>query len=228
MAILKNGDYLWSLITKKQKNKKGTSLDILIDEMEDSLWVVTTQANQLSGLEIDPMDEAVRWGSIYWAKIVKIDKALDAAFVDLDGQTQGILHNKDLRLLDNNGKLVKNANLAIGKRIQPGDCIVVQAKSGYLPRVDSDDIAIEDKSPRVSMNITLPGRYLIYSPMMEENRISKRIPDKKRRKQLTKMLNNVENIKGCILRAAAADIQTDILIREGNILKKYGISYNNF
>jgi len=195
-------------------------LDILIDEMEDSLWVVTTQANQLAGLEVDPADEAVRWGSIYWAKVLRIDKALDAAFVSLDDEHQGILHNKDLRLFDNNGKLVKNGDLAIGKRIQPGDFIVVQAKSGYLPRLDSDDITIEDKSPRVSMNITLPGRYLILSPMMEENRISKRILDKKRRKQLTKMLNNVDNVKGCILRAAAADIQTDILIREGKILKE--------
>ena len=58
-------------------------MDILIDEMEDSLWVVTTQANQLSGLEIDPMDEAVRWGSIYWAKIVKIDKALDLSLIHI-------------------------------------------------------------------------------------------------------------------------------------------------
>jgi Rne/Rng family ribonuclease len=188
--------------------------------MEESLWVVTTQANQLSGLEVDPVDEAVRWGSIYWAKVIKIDKALDAAFVDLDGETQGLLHNKDLRLLDNKGKLVKNADLPMGKRIQPGDCVVVQAKSGYLPHSNAQDIAIEDKCPRVSMNITLPGRYLIFSPMMDENRISKRILDKKRRKQLTRMLNSVDNIKGCILRAAAADIQTDILIRESKILKE--------
>ena len=188
--------------------------------MEESLWVATTQANQLSGLEIDPIDEAVRWGSIYWAKVTKIDKALDAAFVDLDGVNQGLLHNKDLRLFDKNGALLKNNDLSIGRRVQPGEFLVVQAKSGYLPHIDTMDVTIEDKSPRVSMNITLPGRHLIFSPMMEENRISKRIHDKKRRKQLTKMLNNVENIQGCILRASAADVQTDILVREGKILKE--------
>ena len=195
-------------------------MDILIDEMEGSLWVATTKANQLHGLEIDPADEEVRWGSIYWAKVTKIDKAMDAAFVSLDGDNTGILHNADLRLFDKKGMPTDNKEIAIGKRIKTGDYLVVQAKSGYLPRIDSMDVAIEDKSPRVSMNITLPGRYLIFSPMMEENRISKRIMDKKRRKQLTKMLNNVADINGCILRAAAADVQTDILIREGTILKE--------
>ena len=63
----------------------------------------------------------MRWGSIYWAKVTKIDKAMDAAFVNLDGENQGLLHNKDLRLTDKSGVLLKNNNLAIGKRIQPGD-----------------------------------------------------------------------------------------------------------
>lgn len=195
-------------------------MDILIDEMEGSLWVATTKSKKLYGLEIDPAEEEVRWGSIFWAKVTRIDKAMDAAFVDLDGMNTGLLHNKDLRLFDSHGLPLKNNDVAIGKRIKPGDFLVVQAKSGYLPRLDSMDVTIEDKSPRVSMNITLPGRHLIFSPMMEENRISKRIIEKKRRKQLTKMLNNVEGIKGCILRASAADIQTDILIREGKILKQ--------
>ena len=195
-------------------------MEILIDEMEGNVWVTTVEDKRLYGLEIDPIDEAVRWGSIYWAKVTKIDKAMDAAFVDLDGENVGLLHNKDLRLFDKNGLPAKNQDVAIGKRIKPGDCLVVQAKSGYLPRIDTMDVTIEDKSPRVSMNITLPGRHLIFSPMMDENRISKRIYDKKRRKQLTKMLNNVDNVNGCILRASAADTQTDILIREGKILKE--------
>lgn len=195
-------------------------MDILIDEMEESLWVCSVDKNKLTGLEIDPSEEEVRWGSIYRAKVMRIDKAMDAAYVDLDGENTGFLNNKDVRVYDKKGNLEKNGDVAIGKRLKPGDFITVQAKSGYLPRPDSTDLTAEDKSARVSMNITLPGRYLIHSPMMEDNRISKRIHDKKQRKQLTKMLNNVDSVKGCILRAAAANTQTDILVREGKILKK--------
>lgn len=193
---------------------------ILVDEMEGSLWVATLdKSNKLSGLEIDPAGEEVRFGSIYLAKVMKIDKAMDAAFVRLDDDNTGIINNKDVRIFDKEGNVIKGGDKAIGKLIKPGDLITVQAKSGYLPKLDGDDLTMEDKSVTVSMNITLPGRYLIFSPMMSDNRISKRIYDKKQRKQLTKMLNNVEGIKGCILRAAAANVQTDVLIREGGILK---------
>ena len=195
-------------------------MEILVDEMEGSLWVATVEKNKLTGLEIDPSDEEVRWGSIYWAKVTHIDKALDAAYVELDEDNAGLLNNADVHITDKKGNIKKGGDVAIGKLLHPGDYIAVQAKSGYLPRLDSTDLTIEDKSARVSMNITLPGRHLIYSPMMGENRISKRIHDKKQRKQLTKMLNNVENIKGCILRASAANTQTDMLIRESNILKE--------
>lgn len=194
-------------------------MEILVDEMEGSLWVATTEKHKLIGLEIDPVNEEVRWGSIYWAKVRTIDKAMDAAFVQLDEDNTGILNNKDVRIVNDKGEIIKGGDVAIGKLLQPGDMIAVQAKSGYLPRLDDANITLEDKSARVSMDITLPGRHLIFSPMMSENRISKRIHDKKQRKQMTKMLNNVENIKGCILRASAANTQTDMLISEGGILK---------
>lgn len=203
-------------------------MEILVDEMEGSLWVATVEKNILTGLEIDPVNEEVRWGSIYWAKVTNIDKAMDAAFVDLDGDNTGILHNKDVRITDKKGNVKKGGDVAIGKLLRPGNMIAVQAKSGYLPRLDSTDLTIEDKSATVSMDITLPGRHLILSPMMEENRISKRIHDKKQRKQLTKMLNNVDNINGCILRASAANVQTDMLIREGKILKEIWIQLQEF
>ncbi len=194
-------------------------MQILIDELNESVWVTAVEKNKIKDLEIDPFEEQVRSGSVYWARVLRIEKSMDAAFLQLDDDNQGILHNKDFFALDKKGDLVKDGNIALGKKLKAGDMLAVQAKSGYLPRIDSDNLAVEDKSVRVSMNITLPGRYLIYAPSMNENRISKRIKNKKQRKQLTQMLNDVEMIKGCILRSAAANTQTDMLIRESEVLK---------
>ncbi len=162
----------------------------------------------------------MRWGSIYWAKIKSIDAALDAAFLDLDGDNEGILYNKDVRIQDKDGKIHKGGAKPIGKTFKPGQMVAVQAKTAYLAKTDDDDIAPEAKRPRMSMDITLPGRYLIYCVAMDCNRISQRIRDKKLRTQLKDMLNALEDINGCILRAAAADMQTDVLMREGKILKE--------
>lgn len=161
----------------------------------------------------------MRWGSIYWAKVTHIDKTLDAVFVDLDGENSGFLTNADVRILQKDGSYKKGGDVAIGKILRTGQMIAVQAKSGYLPRLDSTDLTFEDKSVRVSMDLTISGRHLILAPMMVKNRISSRITDKKQRKAMMKMLSSVENINGCILRASAANVQTDILMREGTILK---------
>jgi len=195
-------------------------MDILVDELDGSTWVASVSGHKLEGLEIDPAAEEVRWGSIYWAKVTRIDKALDAVFVDLDGDNVGLLNNADVRILNEDGTYKKGGDISIAKTLKTGQMIAVQAKSGYLPSDDDTDITLEDKAVSVSMDITLSGRHLILAPMMSENRISSRITDKKRRKQMMKMLKNVERIKGCILRASAADVQTDILRREGEILKK--------
>ena len=193
-------------------------MDILIEEFEEQAWTAALNDGQLYGLEVDPAHEEVRWGSIYWAKVTRIDAALDAAFLDLDQYNTGILYNKDVRITDKNGKVTKGGEKAIGKVLRPGQMIPVQAKSAYLPKLDDEYASEETKTPVMSMDITLPGRHLIYCPMMEKNRISTRIVGKTLRDQMTAMLDGLDELKGYILRASAANTQTDVLLREASIL----------
>lgn len=163
----------------------------------------------------------MRWGSVYWAKVARIDAALDAAFVNLDGSNIGILYNADVMVKDGRKGFKKGGAAAIGKTLKPGQMIAVQAKSGFLPKSDGEKHSkAEDKNPRVSMSIALPGRYLIYTPLESENRVSQRIRDKKLRTQLKAMLDGLEECEGCILRAAASGAQTDVLVRESKIQKE--------
>ncbi|MAE51203.1 MAG: ribonuclease E [Micavibrio sp.] len=193
------------------------ALDILIEELEGSIWVATLNNGRLDGLEVDPVDEEIRWGSIYWAKVKSIDKALDAVYLQLDVDNVGILYNQDVRVQDEDGSFKKGGAEPIGKRFQPGDMVAVQAKTAYLPKDDGD---YENKIAQMSMDITLPGRHLIFSATMQDNRISARIRDKETRKQIKTMMDGLSDIQGFILRASAANTQTDILIREGKILKE--------
>ncbi|MCB1557046.1 MAG: ribonuclease E/G, partial [Alphaproteobacteria bacterium] len=194
-------------------------MEILIEELEGSLWIAAVDQGRLEGIEVDPVFEEVRAGYIYWGKISRIDTALDAAFVDLDGTNTGLLHNADVRIKDKNGSYRKGGAEAIGKALRAGQMVAVQAKDGFIPQ--DPDHADKDaaKNPRVSMNIALPGRYLIHAPQESDHRVSRRIRDKKMRAQLRAMLDSMAGCDRCILRAAAAGIQTDVLVREGRILK---------
>lgn len=194
-------------------------MDIMVEELDGGLWVAATERGRLQGLEVDPGREEVRWGAIYWAKVTRIEKAMDAAFVSLDGVNEGFLHNKDVRITDKSGKIIKGGAQAIGKTLSPGQMIAVQAKSGYLRHEDEFEFIREDKTPKVSMDITLPGRFLIYAPLMEENQVSSRIRDKSLRTNMMKMMKRFEPLKGLILRASSEDTQMDILLREAKILE---------
>ncbi|MCB1557664.1 MAG: ribonuclease E/G [Alphaproteobacteria bacterium] len=194
-------------------------MDIIIEEQDGCLWVAARERQKIEGLDVDPPHELVRWGSIFWARVDRIDARLDAAFLDLDGEVTGILHNKDIRFKDKDGTLVKGGQTPIGKLLRSGEYVLVQAKQGYLEPEFEEDIPYEDKCPRMSMDVSIQGRYLIYTPLDDSNRISSRIRDKKLRKQLGDMLSGMEDVHGCILRAAAANTQSDVLIRESKILK---------
>lgn len=195
-------------------------MDILIDESDGSLWVTALEEGRLDGLEIDPVDEQVRWGSIYWAQIKGFNTALDAAYLDLDGENTGLLFNADTRQQDKDGRYIKGGAKSIAQTYSAGDFVIVQAKTGFRP-ADSlyDPEREENKIPKMSMDVTIPGRYLIYAPMMSEKRISSRIRDKALRKQLAKMSDKIDELSGCILRSSAANTQTDMLVREAKILR---------
>ena len=194
------------------------ALQILIEEYKEQIWAVALNKHKIEAVEIDPINEPVRYGSIFYAKVSRIDAALDAAFLDLDGYNTGILFNKDVRLVDSKGKVHKGGEKSIGKTLNPGDMVAVQAKSAYIANQDALWLE-ETKTARMSMDITLPGRYLIYSAMIRDNIVSKRVRNKKYRKRMEKMLASLEDMNGFILRSSAAGLQTDILRREAGILR---------
>jgi Rne/Rng family ribonuclease len=195
-------------------------MDILIEESEGCLWAAALIKGRLQGLEIDPLYEEIRWGSIFHATVKSIDSTRDAAYLDLDGNHTGILFNKDIRLIDEDGNTVKGGEKAVGQYLQSGDTILVQAKTAFISSSDDPYIG-ESKLTELSMDIAIQGRHLIYCPLMDKNRLSQRVKDKKLRTQIETMLQALEeseDFTGFILRAAAANTQTDILRREAEML----------
>ena len=191
-------------------------MDILIEDLEGSLWVAAIdKKSKIQNLEIDPYAEIVRWGSIYMGKVGRIDAANDAAYIDLGYGYEGILFRDDVRLDGAHPPKSKK----IGQLLSPGQMIMVQVKTAFNPLPSDIESDQPQKVSKLSMEIALQGRYLIHTPYARDNRISKRIISEDMRKNLKSMLKNINDIDGCILRASAANCQTDILVREGKILK---------
>ena len=188
-------------------------MDILIEDLEGSLWAVAIdKKNKIQNLEIDPYAEIIRWGSIYMGRVARIDKSSDCAFIDLGFGFEGMLPLKDVRL---ESKAVPKGK-KIGQVLTSGEMVLVQVKSPHNPT--GEDSSNNVKASRLSMDIALQGRFLIYTPFAKDARVSKRILNKKLRSDLKSMLKGVDELEGCILRSSAANCQTDMLVREGKIL----------
>lgn len=191
-------------------------MDVLIEDLDGSIWSVAIDGkNKIQNLEIDPYTEIIRWGSIYMGKVTRIDAAQNAAYISLGHGFEGILYLKDVRL---DGKPSPKGK-KIGQVLTSGQIIMVQVKTPHNPTGQDEETIEAGKVSRLSMDIALQGRYVIYTPFSEDNRISKRILDKELRHNLKAMLKDVKGLEGCILRSSAAHCQTDMLTRECKILK---------
>lgn len=193
-------------------------MDILIEEFNGGFWTAALKNGRLEGIEIDPPQEPVRWGDVYMGIVRRIDKANDSAIVEIEKDIFGYLNAKDVYSFDKNRKASKISG-AIGQTLQTGSKIIVQAKEGTSDLADKPEGAsLEYKYPRLSMDIAIQGRYMIFTPHQKENRVSQRIRNKKLRGQLVEMLDDMTGCEGCILRAAAHNTQTDILKAEADQL----------
>ena len=138
---------------------------------------------------------------------------LEAAFVDIGIDKNGFLHADDV-VMPGVELARRGRHGSKGKRIsevlKPGDEVVVQVVKDPL----------KTKGARLSMQISIAGRYLVYVPDGEGVGVSRRLPDKER-DRLRKQAKGLDLGKGgAIIRTAAQGATREDFEREVRYLHK--------
>lgn len=138
-------------------------------------------------------------GNIYRGVVSRAIPALNAAFVDIGHDKDGFLSFQDLGpeiyKQRKAGKLKKHVD-NIADVLRPGDKVLVQMAKE----------AIGDKGPSLTTKMSIPGRFLIFMPYMQEVRMSRQL-NAKEKKQLEDMIKkDVEPDCGLIVRTAASGV----------------------
>src|SRR5919106_4371095 len=122
-------------------------------------------------------------GNIYKGKIDNVLAGLEAAFVDIGLDKNGFLHVDEIVVpgvdVGRRGR-GKEGGSKITELIKPGQEIVVQVVKDPL----------KSKGARLSMELTIAGRYMVYAPTGEGVGVSRRLEDKERarlRKETAKL-----------------------------------------
>jgi ribonuclease G len=147
-------------------------------------------------------------GNIYKGKVDNVLPGLEAAFVDIGLEKNGFLHVDEIVLpgVEAPKRGRGSGGRKISELLQPGQEIVVQVVKDPL----------KTKGARLSMELTIAGRYMVYAPTGEGIGVSRRLEDKER-ERLRRQTAKLEIGKGgAIIRTAAhgaqrADFERELL-----------------
>jgi ribonuclease G len=110
-------------------------------------------------------------GNIYKGKVDNVLPGLEAAFVDIGLEKNGFLHVDEIVLPGVEApRRGRGGGRKISDLLQPGQEIVVQVVKDPL----------KTKGARLSMEVTIAGRYMVYAPTGEGVGVSRRLEDKER------------------------------------------------
>src|SRR5690348_14460194 len=152
-------------------------------------------------------------GNIYKGRVDNVLPGLEAAFVDVGLEKNGFLHADDIVMpgveIARRGR-GGGKGKRIGDLLKPGQEIVVQVVKDPL----------KTKGPRLSMQLSIAGRYLVYVPEGEGIGVSRRLDDKER-DRLRRQIGKVDLGKGgAIVRTAAQGATSEDFDREIKYLHK--------
>lgn len=154
--------------------------------MPQAFLMALVADGRLVELQIVRRDRPTRVESVFLGRLERVMPDLDAAFVDIGIGRSGFLRAEDRAGIDD--------------WPPPGAPLLVQV------RHDGE----ADKGPRLSMDIAVTGRYVVYHPLGEGVRFSRRIEGESERDRLR---GHVEGLLegGVVLRTAAGGAAADLL-----------------
>lgn len=161
--------------------------------------------------------EMVGVGDIYLGKVEAVVPGLQAAFVDIASEKAAFLHASDLAPEENDEEEGDGDRRA--RRYPPIQDVVSRGQA-ILVQVTKE--AIGTKGPRVTTQVSLPGRFLVYMPFSDHVGISRRIEDREERARLREMARELldGDAGGVIVRTVGEELTREGFKRELKSLQK--------
>ncbi len=187
---------------------EGNTIVVNAEKLETRVSLIEEGKLVEYSIEREGEDNIVH--SIFKGKVNNIEQGLKAMFVDIGMEKNAFLHfwdaipealnNSQMEEVKRSDRPTKKKQKKISAKDIPslypvGSDIMIQVSKG----------PIGTKGPRVTTNISLPGRYLVLTPHVDQFGISRRIEDPKERARLKKIMSelSVPEGMGIIMRTVA-------------------------
>jgi ribonuclease G len=202
--------------------------EILINATPRETRVAILEDDQLVELLVDRPDARRMVGDIYLGRIEAVLPGIQAAFVDIGTEKSAFLHASDVLYPDEkkNGDGDEDADDAADDaesddrppRRRRKETLPIQdiVKRGQDVIVQVSKEPISTKGPRVTADVSLAGRFLVYMPFASRVGVSRKIGDRAERQRLRKMVEEIlpDDSGGVIIRTVSEDATKETFSRE--------------
>ena len=179
--------------------------------------VAILEDDRLVELLVDRPELQRTKGNIYYGRVDAVLPGMQAAFVDIGLEKSGFLHASDLIEPDDaEFDEDDNGNGASRRSSRKAPAIQHHLSRGQEILVQVTKEPISTKGCRVTGQVSLPGRFLVYLPSASRVGVSRKIESREKRNRLRKIVRGLlpKDAGGVICRTAAEDQTEDQIRRE--------------
>jgi len=207
--------------------------EILVNATPRETRVAIIEDGQLVELLVDRPDARRMVGDVYLGKVEAVLPGIQAAFVNIGTEKSAFLHAADVVVDDasvnddedddeDESSADESGGSAGGGRRGRKEVRPIQdlLKRGQDILVQISKEPISTKGPRVTAQVSLAGRFIVYMPFASKVGVSRKIDERSERQRLRAMLTEIlpEDVGGVIVRTVSEDATKETFERELNTL----------
>ncbi len=190
------------------------SLDLIISSKPEEVVIALLKDKNLIEIhtESNEDDNTISAGDIFLGKVKRTNPGLNSAFVNVGYEKDGFLHYSDLgsgyKSFEKAAKIAFNGkpdfSFKIENEIEKYGKIKdhISANQKLLVQITKEPIS--SKGPKVTTEITLPGRYLVLIPFSNKISVSQKIEDPEEKNRLVRLIESIRPKNfGVIIRTVA-------------------------
>jgi len=215
--------------------------ELVINTTSNGVEIALLQDKALVELHREQKNQQYAVGDIYLGKVRKVIPSLNAAFVDVGYERDAFLHYLDLgaqfssarlyakRVMAKQQKSPDLDNFKMQPDINKNGKIKDQLSSSQQVLVQVAKEPISAKGPRLTAEITIPGRYVVLVPFSSKISLSQRITNEAERDRLRRLMKSIRPPGfGIIVRTVAenkgaADLHSDL----EDLVERWKLLYKN-
>jgi ribonuclease G len=199
--------------------------EILVNANPRETRVAILEDDLLVELLVDRPDARRMVGDVYLGKVEAVLPGIQAAFVNIGTEKAAFLHASDIVVPDaepdddddDDGDDAPGGSRRERRELPPIQDVL---KRGQELVVQVSKEPISTKGPRVTAQVSLAGRFLVYMPFASRVGVSRKIGERSERQRLRAMLTELlpPDAGGVIVRTVSEDATREVFERELNSL----------